>query len=154
MIERRAMKGRLAELEADEKRLARVLRRNCEQIGAMLNPLLHDLADMPVPDAAALMDEAVLQQAELLRARGQIDELVFPTCVGVFPCFSRCSPFTRSLPHVRGGVSVLILCDLLCGGSSPRAWGCFYAVQPEGRDQGVFPTCVGVFPRPKASRSR
>ena len=41
----------------------------------MLNPLLHDLADMPVPDAAALMDEAVLQQAELLRARGQIDEL-------------------------------------------------------------------------------
>ena len=75
MIERRAMKGRLAELEADEKRLARVLRRNCEQIGAMLNPLLHDLADMPVPDAAALMDEAVLQQAELLRARGQIDEL-------------------------------------------------------------------------------
>ena len=75
MVERRAMKGRLAELEADEKRLARVLRRNCEQIGAMLNPLLHDLADMPVPDAAALMDEAVLQQAELLRARGQIDEL-------------------------------------------------------------------------------
>ena len=75
MIERRAMKGRLAELEADEKRLARALRRNCEQIGAMLNPLLHDLADMPVPDAAALMDEAVLQQAELLRARGQIDEL-------------------------------------------------------------------------------
>ena len=75
MIERRAMKGRLAELEADEKRLARALRRNCEQIGAMLNPLLHDLADMPVPDAAALMDEAALQQAELLRARGQIDEL-------------------------------------------------------------------------------
>ena len=69
------MKGRLAELEADEKRLARALRLNCEQIGAMLNPLLHDLADMPVPDAAALMDEAVLQQAELLRARGQIDEL-------------------------------------------------------------------------------
>ena len=75
MIERRAMKGRLAELEADEKRLARALRLNCELIGAMLNPLLHDLADIPVPDAAALMDEAVLQQAELLRARGQIDEL-------------------------------------------------------------------------------
>lgn len=75
MVERRAMKGRLAELEADEKRLTRALRLNCEQIGAMLNPLLHDLADMPVPDAAALMDEAVLQQAELLRARGQIDEL-------------------------------------------------------------------------------
>ena len=32
-------------------------------------------------------------------------EIVFPTCVGVFPLSSSCSAMTRSLPHVRGGVS-------------------------------------------------
>ena len=51
--------------------------------------------------------------------------LVFPTCVGVFPCRWRSSRPASGLPHVRGGVShgrhPLPRREV----SSPRAWGCF-----------------------------
>lgn len=75
MNERRAMKGKLAELETEEKRLASRLRLGCERIGELVNPLLQDLGEMRIADAAGLMDEAVLQQAELLQVRGRIEEL-------------------------------------------------------------------------------
>jgi len=55
-----------------------------------------------------------------------MQDVVFPTCVGVFPIFTRGSGRCARLPHVRGGVSgsATTLMTL------PR----------------VFPTCVGVFP--------
>ena len=51
--------------------------------------------------------------------------LVFPTCVGVFLLFRCCREISVRLPHVRGGVSVLLRRDTPQPGSSPRAWGCF-----------------------------
>ena len=94
--------------------------------------------------------------------------LVFPTCVGVFLLRGGQGSGQNRLPHVRGGVSLSRMQLGGCRGSlphvrggvsnfaekggrrhasSPRAWGCFFAVPPEARRQGVFPTCVGVFPR-------
>ncbi len=75
MNERRAMKGKLAELETEEKRLAARLRLGCERIGELVNPLLQDLGEMRIADAASLMDDVVLDQAELLQVRGRIEEL-------------------------------------------------------------------------------
>ena len=50
---------------------------------------------------------------------------VFPTCVGVFLVLTLGRFHARSLPHVRGGVSVQPT-GLASGYlSSPRAWGCF-----------------------------
>jgi hypothetical protein len=69
------MKGKLAELEAEEKRLAARLRLGCERIGELVNPLLQDLGEMRIADAAGLMDDAVVQQAELLQVRGRIEDL-------------------------------------------------------------------------------
>ena len=73
-------------------------------------------------------------------------QIVFPTPVGVFPTLPNLSPNFASLPHARGGVS--LLAQLRDGrlGSSPRPWGCFHK---RGGDPGglrVFPTPVGVFP--------
>ena len=52
-------------------------------------------------------------------------DIVFPTCVGVFPrSISRFSWLSR-LPHVRGGVSFIAKAAPVLGTSSPRAWGCF-----------------------------
>ncbi len=71
---------------------------------------------------------------------------VFPTCVGVFPRGAPCSSARVRLPHVRGGVSKVIL-DIVFGDeSSPRAWGCFCRDDRAGCRVEVFPTCVGVFP--------
>mgnify|MGYP007028391824 CR=1 FL=1 len=50
---------------------------------------------------------------------------VFPTCVGVFPFQCSTDILSHGLPHVRGGVSCLILLSR------------FGVI--------VFPTCVGVF---------
>ena len=71
--------------------------------------------------------------------------LVFPTCVGVFPCPRRFQAQSISLPHVRGGVSPRHMDSWVDIASSPRAWGCFQlaaSITAHGR---VFPTCVGVF---------
>ena len=50
---------------------------------------------------------------------------VFPTHVGVFLPGRRSKRHTRSLPHARGGVSMLKADILELEKSSPRTWGCF-----------------------------
>ena len=75
---------------------------------------------------------------------------VFPTCVGVFPLICPRATFLKSLPHVRGGVSISTA--FFCPGvvSSPRAWGCFSGTGARLQHSTVFPTCVGVFLSPWA----
>ena len=74
---------------------------------------------------------------------------VFPTCVGVFLSRPTILWRSNSLPHVRGGVSSPRRSLTALAMSSPRAWGCFRGPSHGlGRDS-VFPTCVGVFLRPK-----
>ena len=79
---------------------------------------------------------------------------VFPTCVGVFRQATRRSGLPPSLPHVRGGVSIVLGYVIADIQSSPRAWGCFQrralcvSVKP------VFPTCVGVFPLYRAMQGK
>ena len=70
---------------------------------------------------------------------------VFPTCVGVFPSTYCDSALLPSLPHVRGGVSLVTGSVDKLSGSSPRAWGCFSYLSGSVALQCVFPTCVGVF---------
>ena len=72
---------------------------------------------------------------------------VFPTCVGVFLCASVPGCSGCSLPHVRGGVSLVHPADEVVIKSSPRAWGCFPMTLRLCHGMTVFPTCVGVFPR-------
>ena len=70
---------------------------------------------------------------------------VFPTCVGVFLTIYLFYLDSKSLPHVRGGVSILHRVPCGTGRSSPRAWGCFPAHAWDRHVMSVFPTCVGVF---------
>ena len=70
---------------------------------------------------------------------------VFPTCVGVFLSLILSTWFTKSLPHVRGGVSERVDRDNQVNASSPRAWGCFLCGWCFRNGRYVFPTCVGVF---------
>ena len=96
-----------------------------------------------------------------------VENWVFPTCVGVFPAHGSSISATVSLPHVRGGVSCRVPFHSVhlpssprawgCFSnepsacrrreSSPRAWGCFLVVDADCLPSAVFPTCVGVFPR-------
>ena len=71
---------------------------------------------------------------------------VFPTPVGVFLYFITRQPAQSSLPHARGGVSVLRFKSLGRCKSSPRPWGCFHKRHAEPFRTLVFPTPVGVFP--------
>ena len=77
---------------------------------------------------------------------------VFPTCVGVFLSIASLHSVFHRLPHVRGGVSSVLLSRPGLNGSSPRAWGCFHVVPDCGHNGLVFPTCVGVFPKPALLR--
>ena len=79
------------------------------------------------------------------RGAGASSEDVFPTCVGVFLTMPPCTGFLRSLPHVRGGVSLMRNAAPHRLESSPRAWGCFQLSTWAYRGTPVFPTCVGVF---------
>mgnify|MGYP007078745265 FL=1 len=72
---------------------------------------------------------------------------VFPTCVGVFPSGSLTASSRISLPHMRGGVSVIASPTRVNSASSPHAWGCFHGLTSVRRSYRVFPTCVGVFLR-------
>ena len=72
--------------------------------------------------------------------------VVFPTLVGVFPYPHSLTRPTFSLPHARGGVSVVIGHDCSDDASSPRSWGCFQARAINSASARVFPTLVGVFP--------
>ena len=70
---------------------------------------------------------------------------VFPTLVGVFPRLRLFNRHLLSLPHARGGVSILLHGYASKSESSPRSWGCFQSrVLPPRRGE-VFPTLVGVF---------
>ena len=51
-----------------------------------------------------------------------------------------------SLPHARGGVSVIAVWALPIYASSPRPWGCFCRRLKRFIRTRVFPTPVGVFP--------
>ena len=75
MSERRAMKGRLVEMTEQEKQLAIRFRSNCERIGLLINPLLNEPGEMRIAEAATLMDDLVVQQAELLRLRSRIEAI-------------------------------------------------------------------------------
>ena len=79
---------------------------------------------------------------------------VFPTPVGVFLVFCRSLVFCVRLPHTRGGVSHSHPPQRRCTSSSPHPWGCFYSRFGGSLAATVFPTPVGVFPRPDQSNAR
>ena len=54
-----------------------------------------------------------------------LNQVVFPTCVGVFLMYRLGLSREQGLPHVRGGVSHTLLETIQMAMSSPRAWGCF-----------------------------
>ena len=72
-------------------------------------------------------------------------KVVFPTPVGVFPITASTLPPRASLPHARGGVSLIDLCNHTSAASSPRPWGCFFYLSSDQSVIVVFPTPVGVF---------
>ncbi len=74
-----------------------------------------------------------------------MNQIVFPTHVGVFLDENTLTGFSKSLPHARGGVSNMRFCFRPVGESSPRTWGCFHVSLFRILDQVVFPTHVGVF---------
>ncbi|KAF0808011.1 hypothetical protein A6D6_00401 [Alcanivorax xiamenensis] len=82
------------------------------------------------------------------------DSIVFPTPVGVFPAAKVVMPAAPSLPHARGGVSGYGVALKRIRGSSPRPWGCFCSKKAAKAQTEVFPTPVGVFPTPAATRTR
>ena len=76
-------------------------------------------------------------------------KVVFPTPVGVFPITASTLPPRASLPHARGGVSLVSLTLWGTPWSSPRPWGCFFLSAHILRPAPVFPTPVGVFLKPQ-----
>ena len=66
-------------------------------------------------------------------------------CVGVFLLIHYLRRRSRSLPHVRGGVSWILTGRGDVFLSSPCAWGCFFDSSTETYFSLVFPMCVGVF---------
>ena len=74
-----------------------------------------------------------------------LDDLVFPTHVGVFPNAASRIDCPDGLPHACGGVSNFYFHFLKFYGSSPRMWGCFLKWTPIFIVRMVFPTHVRVF---------
>ena len=74
---------------------------------------------------------------------------VFPTPVGVFLRLLKEKKVNQSLPHTRGGVSVVGHGFSRACASSPHPWGCFPITMPTRKPNVVFPTPVGVFLFPK-----
>ena len=72
---------------------------------------------------------------------------VFPTPVGVFQVSEGRLTVDESLPHARGGVSLLLRNLQTQERSSPRPWGCFCGIFTSALPRCVFPTPVGVFLR-------
>ena len=79
---------------------------------------------------------------------------VFPTHVGVFLVPGSAPTLGQSLPHACGGVSDGAISTHAVRQSSPRMWGCFSRQAGDGCAVTVFPTHVGVFPRPDQSNAR
>ena len=69
------MKGRLEELRRDQKKWRHKAKMLLRDMARTLNPALRDVEDMEVADAAMIMDELVMAQAELLGLRTRIREL-------------------------------------------------------------------------------
>ena len=74
-----------------------------------------------------------------------VNDVVFPTHVGVFLYYEPDHYHHRRLPHARGGVSFVVRRAIEAGKSSPRTWGCFPTTPNGEYDHDVFPTHVGVF---------
>ena len=65
--------------------------------------------------------------------------------MGVFPKTATPWCARPGLPHACGGVSPARMAALVAWSSSPRLWGCFWAMLAHFRRLYVFPTPVGVF---------
>ena len=65
--------------------------------------------------------------------------------VGVFPRYTLQHFPQISLPHARGGVSLIVSNSALRRLSSPCTWGCFQPKRFLTLDLFVFPMHVGVF---------
>jgi hypothetical protein len=72
MSERQILKGKLRDLEDRQAQLVLAMRSGCERVGVIVNPLIKELAEMNIAEAAQLMDEIVVQQAELLSTISKI----------------------------------------------------------------------------------
>ena len=72
---RAAMRGRQVELEKLQSRLRLKAKGQLKQLALTVNPSLHEIEDMDIPLAAAIMDDLVMIQAELLRTRTRLHEL-------------------------------------------------------------------------------
>ena len=66
--------------------------------------------------------------------------------VGVFLYLTLSVAATKSLPHARGGVSLLFSSRKSGTQSSPCTWGCFCDKNTRLTGGHVFPMHVGVFP--------
>lgn len=74
-MERAAMKGKLAELQEQQKRLVLKGEGLCTAIRQGLNHALTPFTDMEIPQAAQQMDELVMTWAELAKIQGDIARL-------------------------------------------------------------------------------
>ena len=97
-------------------------------VGAQAVPGLPE--GQPVDDAAGPVAHPVLAPAPAAGGQGFV------------------RPVAGSLPHVRGGVSIMSAAPAYAFKSSPRAWGCFHLRRDQRSNPGVFPTCVGHTTQP------
>lgn len=72
---RQQMKGKLLDLRARKKQLQKKGRGLCNQITPLINPNLNELCDMDIAEAASVMDDLVMIQAELLQVNSKIKQL-------------------------------------------------------------------------------
>ena len=77
--------------------------------------------------------------------RANLQEVIFPTPVGVFLPPEASPAGTTYLPHTRGGVSIEKQDDMTIIKSSPHPWGCFLLSLLIYSAGVIFPTPVGVF---------
>ena len=75
----------------------------------------------------------------------QLNAMVFPAQVGVFPNGKKKIIHRERLPRAGGGVSHFGGFTPAISKSSPRRWGCFYCNTVSFTDYFVFPAQVGVF---------
>lgn len=75
MSERGQLKGELFEAQEAAKRKDALAKGHCERVRDLLNPLLSEIEEMRIVEAAELMDELVVLQAELLRLGSKADQL-------------------------------------------------------------------------------
>ena len=76
-----------------------------------------------------------------------LEELVFPTHVGVGPVTERISMPRMSIPHACGGGSMNATKNMEVKEYSPRMWGWVQPFYQTKLQENVFPTHVGVGPK-------